>query len=275
MLIVGFPTNQMMVSGVTHGYASILGDLMSQVCQLTPPFCAGIHCDTDSLRLREAGERTQALSSSLEFLKRQMTEREGAVLRQFQGLQREVASLELRLQQGEEDFFSKQAALIQSYDDKIREAAELWAGELSMAREELVDTQCELSHRQGIADALRADMEELKASYARSDEVAQQKTQRLKRMLVERSSTLYELVSGREGAGSSVSEVRVRELSRLLREEMRALEEQRLCVVCATEEKAIVLMPCRHHQICEPCSKELNICPLCRAAITDRIKIFS
>ena len=265
----------MMVSGVTHGYASILGDLMSQVCKLTPPFCAELHGDTDGLRLREEEERVQVLSSRLEFLKCQMVEREGDMLRQYQGLQHEVTSLELKLQEGEDDFFSKQAALIQTYDDRMREAAEIAEGDLSKVREELVDTQCELSHKQGIADTLRAHLEELKASHARSEEVTQQKTQRLKKMLVERSSALYELVSSREGPGASVSEARVRELSHLLQEEMRELEGQRLCVVCATEEKAVVLLPCRHHQICETCSKQLNICPCCRATITDRIKIFS
>ena len=264
-----------MVSGVTHGYACILGDLMSQACKLTPPFCVGLHCPPDSLRLREREERVQALSGSLEFLKSQMVEREGAMLRQYQGLQQEVASLELKLQEGEEDFFGKQTALIQSYDDKMREAAASADRELSKAIEELVDTQCSLSHKQEVADTLRADLEELKVSHARREEVAQQKTQRLKRMLVERSSALYELVYSREGSGPSVSEVRVRELSRLLQEEMRELEEQRLCVVCATEERAIVLMPCRHHQICETCSRELSICPCCRATISDRIKIFT
>ena len=265
----------MMVSGVTFGYASILGNLMSQVCGLTPPFCQPLHSDTDGLVVREKEERIQALSESLEYLKGQMVQREGTMLTQYQSLQHEVTSLEQKLQDGEDDFFNKQAALIQSYDDKMREAGIVAKNELDRVKDKLIDAGSDINHRQEIVEKLRSHLEEIKASHGRSDEVEKQKVQRLRKMLAERSSALYELISSKEGPASSVSEMRVRELSNLLQEEMRVLEDQRLCIVCATGEKAIVLMPCKHHQLCETCANELKICPLCRAVIVERIKIFS
>ncbi|KAI6654855.1 Chain B, Baculoviral IAP repeat-containing protein 7 [Oopsacas minuta] len=272
---MSFPTNQMMVSGVTFGYASILGDLMSQVCHTVPPFCQSIHILPDTLLTKEKEERIQALSESLEYLKNQMVQREGTMLTQYQSLQHEVTILEQKLQDGEDNFFNKQAALIQSYDDKMREADTAASKELSKLKDELIDTRSDLSHKQDLIDELRSNLEEVRASHARGEEVEKQKILRLRKMLAERSNALYELICNREGPVSSVSEVRVKELTNLLQEEMRVLDDQRLCIVCATEEKAIVLMPCRHHQICETCAKELYVCPLCRACITDRIKIFS
>lgn len=265
----------MMVSGVTFGYASILGTLMSQVCGLTPPFCQPLHSGTDGVVVREKEERIQALSESLDFLRNQMIQRESTMLSQYQGLQHEVTSLEQKLQDGEDDFFNKQAALIQSYDDRMREAGTVARNELESLKGMLIDAGSDVSHKQEIIEKLRSNLAEIKASHCRSEEVEKQKVQRLRRMLAERSSALYELISSKEGPVSSVSETRVKELSNLLQEEMRVLEDQRLCIVCATAEKAIVLMPCKHHQLCETCANALHLCPLCRAVITDRIKIFS
>ena len=265
----------MMVSGVTYGSAVLLGSLMSQSCSLAPPYCQPLHAGSgEELRWKEKEDRVRALTQSLESLKQQMVGRESEMLRHYQQLQREVSALEGKLERGEEDFLSKQAALIQSYDDKMREEEARSGKEISGLRGQLVDVKSELAHREEVAERLKTELKEERVSQERSSEVSKQKVEKLRCMLVERSSALYELVSS-QGAGPSVSESRMRELSQLLQEEMEVLEGQRLCVVCASAERAVVLMPCRHHQLCDRCASLLSICPSCRSRISNRIKVFT
>lgn len=63
----------------------------------------------------------------------------------------------------------------------------------------------------------------------------------------------------------------------LIRDQMENQKEQRLCVVCQERDKCVVLLPCRHMCLCEPCSQhtELKDCPLCRESILHRIGVFS
>lgn len=56
------------------------------------------------------------------------------------------------------------------------------------------------------------------------------------------------------------------------------VEEQK-CIMCETNKKNIVLIPCSHTVGCIGCTKKLiqytNKCPLCRTMIEDRIFYFS
>ena len=53
-------------------------------------------------------------------------------------------------------------------------------------------------------------------------------------------------------------------------------QEQRLCVVCMVNPKSVKLAPCRHMCICPTCSDiaALRNCPVCRAVIINREKLF-
>ncbi|CAO3642635.1 unnamed protein product [Cunninghamella echinulata] len=44
-----------------------------------------------------------------------------------------------------------------------------------------------------------------------------------------------------------------------------------MCTICFSESKNIILLPCRHGGIGQNCAKALDMCPLCRANIEDRI----
>lgn len=78
-------------------------------------------------------------------------------------------------------------------------------------------------------------------------------------------------------------EVPLDEKDRDLREELERERDKNLCVVCQTENKSIVVMPCRHMCMCKNCCTELfrihryhrRTCPLCRHAITSTIEIYS
>ncbi len=55
------------------------------------------------------------------------------------------------------------------------------------------------------------------------------------------------------------------------------VDERRACVVCCELEKCIVLLPCRHMCLCEPCSNHeaMTACPLCRRAIINKFSVFA
>ena len=53
------------------------------------------------------------------------------------------------------------------------------------------------------------------------------------------------------------------------------LRELKDCVVCmeTDRQRDTVLLPCKHLATCSDCAATLNKCPVCRAAIHDRIKV--
>ena len=53
-----------------------------------------------------------------------------------------------------------------------------------------------------------------------------------------------------------------------------AANEEKLCVVCLDAAKAVVFVPCGHVQCCTACGERVGACPLCRAAITTRQRVF-
>lgn len=57
------------------------------------------------------------------------------------------------------------------------------------------------------------------------------------------------------------------------------VRRERECVMCMSDEVAVVFLPCSHQVVCGPCSDALEAqgmrgCPSCRTAIENRIKVF-
>ena len=54
-------------------------------------------------------------------------------------------------------------------------------------------------------------------------------------------------------------------------------EKKHSCIICQSEQKSVLLMPCRHMCVCKHCSthEELRRCPLCREIILQKIDVFS
>lgn len=49
------------------------------------------------------------------------------------------------------------------------------------------------------------------------------------------------------------------------------LREQEICVVCRTNPREIILLPCGHVCLCEDCSDDINSdCPICRSPIVQK-----
>ena len=50
-------------------------------------------------------------------------------------------------------------------------------------------------------------------------------------------------------------------------------ERDKLCSVCVTNDKCVLLMPCNHLCVCEPCSTRVDNCPLCNTGATNKVKV--
>ena len=58
-------------------------------------------------------------------------------------------------------------------------------------------------------------------------------------------------------------------------EEIRKLEEERLCKICRQEDVQVVFLPCGHLASCVKCSASATQCPLCKIAITERVRTYA
>lgn len=50
--------------------------------------------------------------------------------------------------------------------------------------------------------------------------------------------------------------------------------EDSICVVCMTNSRSVVLIPCGHLAVCQSCYGRLQQCPICRAVIRGAIRSF-
>ena len=46
------------------------------------------------------------------------------------------------------------------------------------------------------------------------------------------------------------------------------------CVICMDAPLEVVLIPCGHMCICESCSRQIVVCPMCRKTVEDTVKVF-
>ncbi|XP_062193419.1 uncharacterized protein LOC133896796 isoform X2 [Phragmites australis] len=54
----------------------------------------------------------------------------------------------------------------------------------------------------------------------------------------------------------------------------RVKNERILCRICFERDICIVLLPCRHHVLCKPCSNKCQSCPICRLTIESRLSVY-
>lgn len=52
--------------------------------------------------------------------------------------------------------------------------------------------------------------------------------------------------------------------------------EHWLCVVCHSEQRCVLLLPCRHFCLCKSCSRLLDCgpCPVCRSTVSERLPVY-
>nr|XP_042714420.1 LOW QUALITY PROTEIN: baculoviral IAP repeat-containing protein 7 [Chrysemys picta bellii] len=57
-------------------------------------------------------------------------------------------------------------------------------------------------------------------------------------------------------------------------EQLRRLQEERMCKVCMDKDVSIVFVPCGHLVVCAECAPSLRRCPICRAVIRGSVRTF-
>ncbi|XP_076811411.1 baculoviral IAP repeat-containing protein 7-like isoform X2 [Clavelina lepadiformis] len=57
-------------------------------------------------------------------------------------------------------------------------------------------------------------------------------------------------------------------------QEIRRLQEERMCKVCGNEQAIVVLIPCGHIACCVGCAENASTCPICRSLVRERIRSF-
>ena len=59
-----------------------------------------------------------------------------------------------------------------------------------------------------------------------------------------------------------------------MEEQLRKLQEERMCKVCMDREVSIVFIPCGHLVVCKDCAPSLRKCPICRGTIKGTVRTF-
>lgn len=75
----------------------------------------------------------------------------------------------------------------------------------------------------------------------------------------------------------SAKEDKALEMQKKLDRQVEEQNELKLCVICLSNEKTILCLPCRHLCLCEACSRreEVAKCPICRLEIDEMLAVYS
>ncbi|OXB67870.1 hypothetical protein ASZ78_005552 [Callipepla squamata] len=57
-------------------------------------------------------------------------------------------------------------------------------------------------------------------------------------------------------------------------EQLRRLQEEKMCKVCMDKDVSVVFVPCGHLVACGECALNLRLCPICRAVIRGSVRTF-
>lgn len=62
----------------------------------------------------------------------------------------------------------------------------------------------------------------------------------------------------------------------LILQKREAAEDQKLCVICQVNVKAVVLLPCAHLCLCADCEKQgVTRCPMCRQDVASFLRVYA
>jgi hypothetical protein len=91
--------------------------------------------------------------------------------------------------------------------------------------------------------------------------------------MVQAEASVLAMLAHVRTAKTDMERARARVLSR----KIDAQREERLCVVCQVEPKAVVLLPCRHLCVCGGCANHslLSKCPICRKAVREKLVVYA
>lgn len=75
----------------------------------------------------------------------------------------------------------------------------------------------------------------------------------------------------------SAKEEKAAELQKKLDRQVEEQQELKLCVICLSNDKSILCLPCRHLCLCGACAsrQEVDKCPICRLEIDEMIQVYA
>lgn len=82
---------------------------------------------------------------------------------------------------------------------------------------------------------------------------------------------------GQQLAGLSSTELADLETSAkeaLRRVQKAAAASESTCAICWDEPREVVFLPCMHRVCCSDCAKQPSVCPLCKAHIDERRRVY-
>ena len=59
-----------------------------------------------------------------------------------------------------------------------------------------------------------------------------------------------------------------------LEQKLERMQEERTCKICMDEEVSVVFQPCGHLSCCAECASGMELCPMCRAPIQEKIRTY-
>lgn len=239
------------------------------------------------LRCPELGrDREEALRRQIVALENMLSNERTAHADELKMLQRRVKEAEKELAQTEFKIMDAADA-----EHKLREE---WGPELVRLRAEsaklieacevartsqekadtLVRENAFMRKRLGAMEKAHADAGE---SAARRVATAEHSAVSLRRALAQRRELLQKMLH-KDLTAPLVSLVDSSELQAAVDEIRHALHQEvaaQKCCCCLEAPAMVVLLPCRHQQLCTTCADIVSVCPICRSHIASRLQVYT
>jgi len=274
----------------------LMASLTASSCKMLPPACAAAHIAVQANPPLHM-EREVALRKRISNLEEQLASERSQHASEVQQLQKQLREIEKEVAAGEFRLMDARDAARVELEGKLagemqqlrgeaerehaaatraemeRERAQAWAEKQLRELREQLQAQREVSERRAAETCRR--MDRLQAVLVRRCELLQVMVQQLPGPLsasVADSSAM--LGEGAEFGGRSETADVVLQGLREIRDQFREEASKNLCCVCAEQPSHVVLLPCRHKQLCGSCAGMVSRCPICRAPIRERVEVF-
>lgn len=253
----------------------VFAHLLVQSCGLARPACEAVHHVPAGPTL--LGDREQAFRDRIQSLEidlaseREKHARETSKLHQeLQSIKKEVAQHEFQIMDVHE---AVQAQVRQEFSQILTEERESLAAMKQTLHESTARHESEIAWlRRQLDDVQGALSSEQEAARRRSEDTLSQ-LRRLQTALARRRELLQAFLSNskfetEQGKGDLLAAIQA------VQEHLQEEASQNLCCVCVDAPPNIVLLPCRHKQLCLLCAKNVVRCPICRSTISERMEVY-
>ncbi|WAR08106.1 BIR7B-like protein [Mya arenaria] len=123
--------------------------------------------------------------------------------------------------------------------------------------------------------AQRAQLEEEESVVVRGlTNLDFQNTDPSQRTLRFTADELVQILAGRQERGEPIPDDDTDPEEQDPMEENKRLKGILKCIMCKENDCNILLLPCTHHRLCEPCAESVTNCPACGRRVEERVKTY-